>query len=406
MSYSFKIALRYFFSRSKQTVVNRINSFALFMVFISTVALFVVLSAFAGLKDFGLSFVNKFDPDFEIRSNEGAYIYVSNKTVENLLKIPEIIAAAPEIEEKVFLTFKEKNQVATLKAVSPSYIKVIPVDSLITLGDWLSFKGPDVVLGFGIAGNLTAGVYDYNNFLNVTVPKKSNKSLLSLDPFNSSPALISGLYQVTEELDKKYLFSSLEFGQELLGLNRNQYSLLALKTEPGINKTELYNKILPFFKFPISLTSRKDKNAALYRMLNVENLAIYFIFSLVMIIALFNLIGAIIMMVLDKQGQLKILLSLGASPKGIQKIFFSLGMLICFFGGVFGLLIGIIIVLMQLYYPFILVPGTNMSYPVLFEFKNIFVVIITLITLGTFSTFWATKGISKKIVRIKQTPQL
>jgi len=402
MSYSFKIALRYFFSRSKQTVVNRINSFALFMVFISTVALFVVLSAFAGLKDFGLSFVNKFDPDFEIRSNEGAYIYVSNKTVENLLKIPEIIAAAPEIEEKVFLTFKEKNQVATLKAVSPSYIKVIPVDSLITLGDWLSFKGPDVVLGFGIAGNLTAGVYDYNNFLNVTVPKKSNKSLLSLDPFNSSPALISGLYQVTEELDKKYLFSSLEFGQELLGLNRNQYSLLALKTEPGINKTELYNKILPFFKFPISLTSRKDKNAALYRMLNVENLAIYFIFSLVMIIALFNLIGAIIMMVLDKQGQLKILLSLGASPKGIQKIFFSLGMLICFFGGVFGLLIGIIIVLMQLYYPFILVPGTNMSYPVLFEFKNIFIVLITLITLGVFSTLWATKGISKKTIRIKQ----
>ena len=402
MSYSFKIALRYFFSRSKQTVVNRINSFALFMVFISTVALFVVLSAFAGLKDFGLSFVNKFDPDFEIRSNEGAYIYVSNKTVENLLKIPEIIAAAPEIEEKVFLTFKEKNQVATLKAVSPSYIKVIPVDSLITLGDWLSFKGPDVVLGFGIAGNLTAGVYDYNNFLNVTVPKKSNKSLLSLDPFNSSPALISGLYQVTEELDKKYLFSSLEFGQELLGLNKNQYSLLALKTEPGINKTELYNKILPFFKFPISLTSRKDKNAALYRMLNVENLAIYFIFSLVMVIALFNLIGALIIMVLDKQRQLKILLSLGARPKGIQKIFFSLGMLICFFGGVFGLLIGIIIVLMQLYYPFILVPGTNMSYPVLFEFKNIFIVLITLITLGVFSTLWATKGISKKTIRIKQ----
>ena len=402
MSYSFKIALRYFFSRSKQTVVNRINSFALFMVFISTVALFVVLSAFAGLKDFGLSFVNKFDPDFEIRSNEGAYIYLSDNTVENLLKIPEIIAAAPEIEEKVFLTFKEKNQVATLKAVSPSYIKVIPVDSLITLGDWLSFKGPDVVLGFGIAGNLTAGVYDYNNFLNVTVPKKNNKSLLSLDLFNSSPALVSGLYQVTEELDKKYLFSSLEFGQELLGLNKNQYSLLALKTEPGINKTKLYNKILPFFKFPISLTSRKDKNAALYRMLNVENLAIYFIFSLVMIIALFNLIGAIIMMVLDKQGQLKILLSLGASPKGIQKIFFSLGMLICFFGGVFGLLIGIIIVLMQLYYPFILVPGTNMSYPVLFEFKNIFIVLITLITLGVFSTLWATKGISKKTIRIKQ----
>ena len=406
MSYTFRIALRYFFSKSNQTVVNRINSFALFMVFISTAALFVVLSAFAGLKDFGLSFVNKFDPDFEIRSIEGAYMSVSEKTIENLLEIPEIIAAAPEIEEKVFLTYKEKNQVATLKAVSPSYVKVVPIDSLITLGDWLSFKGPDVVLGFGIAGNLTAGVYDYNNFLDVTVPKKTNKSLLNLDPFNSSPALISGLYQISEELDKKYLFSSIEFGQELLELNKDQYSFLAIKTKPGINKIDLYGKILPFFKFPISLISREDKNASLYRMLNVENLAIYFIFSLVMIIALFNLIGAIIMMVLDKQGQLKILLSLGARPKGIQKIFFLLGVLICLFGGIFGLIIGIIIVLFQLYYPFIFVPGTNLSYPVLFEFKNILIVLITLITLGTFSTFWATKGISKKIFKIKQALQL
>lgn len=406
MSYTFKIARRYFFSKSKQTVVNRINSFALFMVFISTAALFIVLSAFAGLKDFGISFVNKFDPDFEIRSNDGAYISVSEKTIENLSDIPEIIAVALEIEEKVFLTYKEKNQVATLKAVSPSYTKVIPIENLITLGDWLSFKGPDVVLGFGIAGNLTAGVYDYNNFLNVRVPKKSNKSLLNLDPFNSSPALISGLYQVTEELDKKYLFSSLEFGQELLELNKNQYSFLALKTKPGINKSEIYNRISPLFKFPISLTSREDKNAALYRMLNVENLAIYFIFSLVMVLALFNLIGALIIMVLDKQDQLKILLSLGARPKGIQKIFFSLGMLICFIGGILGLIIGIIIVLIQLYFPFILVPGTNLSYPVLFEFKNILIVLITLMSLGTFSTFWATKGISKKIVRIKQNPQL
>ena len=406
MSYTFRIALRYFFSKSNQTVVNRINSFALFMVFISTAALFVVLSAFAGLKDFGLSFVNKFDPDFEIRSIEGAYMSVSEKTIENLLEIPEIIAAAPEIEEKVFLTYKEKNQVATLKAVSPSYVKVVPIDSLITLGDWLSFKGPDVVLGFGIAGNLTAGVYDYNNFLDVTVPKKTNKSLLNLDPFNSSPALISGLYQISEELDKKYLFSSIEFGQELLELNKDQYSFLAIKTKPGINKIDLYGKISPFFKFPISLISREDKNASLYRMLNVENLAIYFIFSLVMIIALFNLIGAIIMMVLDKQGQLKILLSLGARPKGIQKIFFLLGVLICLFGGIFGLIIGIIIVLFQLYYPFIFVPGTNLSYPVLFEFKNILIVLITLITLGTFSTFWATKGISKKIFKIKQALQL
>ncbi len=400
MSYSFRIALRYFFSKSKQTVVNRINSFALFMVVISTAALFIVLSAFAGLKDFGLSFVNKFDPDFEIRPSKGSYFSISDETFEKILDLSNVVAAAPQIEEKVFLSFKDKNQVAILKAVSSSYTKIIPIDSLITLGDWISFKGPDVVVGFGIAGNLSLGVYDYNNFLNITTPKKKNRGLLNIDPFISKSTIVSGLYQINEELDKKYLFSNLEFGQELFDLNNKQYSSIVLKTVPDTNEAELYNNLFPLFEIPISLVSRKEKNAALYRMLNVENLVIYFVFCLVMIIALFNVIGALIIMILDKQQQLKVLLSLGAGPKGIQKIFFNLGLLICFFGGTFGLLFGIITVLFQIYSPFIFVPGTNLSYPVIFEYKNIFIVLATLMSLGLLSTIWATKGISKKIVGI------
>ena len=117
MTYSLKIALRYFFSKSKQTVINRINSFALFMVLIATTALFIVLSAFAGLKDFGLSFTNSFDPDFEIQSVKGKYLTLSNDALHQIESIEQINAAAFEIEEKVFLSFKEKNQVAYLKSV-------------------------------------------------------------------------------------------------------------------------------------------------------------------------------------------------------------------------------------------------------------------------------------------------
>ena len=397
MTYSLKIAWRYFFSKSKQTVINRINTFAFFMVVIATATLFIVLSAFSGLKDFGLSFSNNFDPDFEILPERGLFFSVSDITLNQIEKLPVIYAAAPLIEKKVFLSFKEKSQVAFLKAVSPKYTQVVPLENLIALGGWLSHKGSDVVVGFGIAGSMGLSVYDYNSYLNVIVPKKNKQTLLDQNPFTSSPAIVSGLYQISEDLDKKYVFSSLSFGQDLLELSSNQYSSIVLKTMPGTQKASFEKSIRSFFKIPIRIVSREEQNMALYRMLNIEHLAIYFIFTLVMIIALFNVVGALVMMILDKKSQLNTLLTIGADPRGIHQIFFSLGLLICGFGGVIGLLLGSALVLTQFYFPFIYVPGTSLAYPVLFDFKNILIVLGTLMTLGTISTAWATRGLSEKL---------
>ena len=129
-------------------------------------------------------------------------------------------------------------------------------------------------------------------------------------------------------------------------------------------------------------------------MLNTENLGVYFIFSLVMIIGLFNVIGSLTMMILDKKRQIKILISLGATRNGIYKIFVIIGLLICGIGGAAGLIFGTFLILIQSYYPFVFVPGTNIEYPVIFELKNLIIVIITLLVLGTISTAWALKSLS------------
>jgi lipoprotein-releasing system permease protein len=397
LSYPFKIALRYFFSKSSQTVINRINSFAFLMVVVSTASLFTVLSAFAGLKNFGLSFSESFDPDYQIEPQQGKYMDFPDSLLQNIQKLKAVKAVAPQIEEKVFLSFNEKNQVAYLKAIDSNFTSVVPVDKLIALGDWISFDGPDVVIGFGIAGNLSVGVYDYSNFLTLTVPNKESQSLLNQNPFSQVSTLVVGLYQLNEELDKKYVFSRMELARELLNLNPQQVSSLVLKTEPSLSQKELLQMLSPLFNVPIKLISRAEQNEALYKMLNVEHLAIYFIFTLVMLIALFNVIGALIMMVLDKQDQLKILLSMGASPQGIHRVFFLLGLFICSVGGLVGLAIGTVLVLAQSYFPFIYVPGTSLSYPVVYEIENLFIVMGTLMTLGTLSTAWATRGFEKKI---------
>ena len=395
MSYEFKIAWRYFFSKSKQTIVNRINSFAFFMVLITTASLFIVLSAFSGLKEFGLSFSNIFDPDYKIIPEQGSYFNVSEKVLSKLESIPEIIAVAPEIEKKVYLSFKDKSQIAILKAVSENYTEVSSVDDLVTLGDWLSFRGSEAVVGFGIAGNLSLGIYDYNDFLKITVPNINSGGAFNQSLFTTLPVMVSGLFQINQDLDKKYLFSNLKFGQNLLSLKSNEFSSIVLKVVPGVKKTTLTQLIKTHLQTSFRLVSRAEQNEALYRMLNTENLGVYFIFSLVMIIGLFNVIGSLTMMILDKKRQIKILICLGATRNGIYKIFMIIGLLICGIGGSAGLIFGAFLILFQSYYPFVFVPGTNIEYPVIFELNNLIIVIITLLVLGTISTAWALKSVSR-----------
>ena len=395
MTYVFKIAFRYFFSKNEQTVINKINFLSLILIIISSASLFIVLSAFDGLKTFGLSFSNKFDADYELSPLNGKYLNLSPEIISEINNLEEIIEVAPQIEEKVFLSFKEKNQVAVLKGVDSSYNKVIPIKDLVMIGDWIDNDNSKTVIGYGISSKLGLGVYDYSSFLKISVPRNNNSSVLNLNPFKSLPLIVVGLYQINEELDNKYIFTSLSFAKNLLNLKENQYTNLIIKTIDNINKKKLEEKINLIFEEKTKLTSRLEKNAALFKMLNTENIAVYFIFSLVMIISLFNLVGSLIMMILNKKKEMKILIAMGVSNKNLSQIFYFIGLIICFVGGILGLSLGSLLVLIQKYSSIINVPGTNLSYPVEFNIKNIIVVFLTLIILGSISSLWSIRGIKK-----------
>ena len=395
MTHVFKIAFRYFFSKNEQTVINRINFLSLILIIISSASLFIVLSAFDGLKTFGLSFSNKFDADYELSPTTGKYLTLSSKKISEIKNIDEIIEVAPQIEEKVFLSFKEKNQVAVLKGVDSSYNKVIPIKDLVLIGDWIDYDTSKTVIGYGISTKLGLGVYDYSSFLKISVPQNKTSSILNLNPFKSLPLIVVGLYQINEELDNKYIFTSISFAKDLLNLKENQYSNIILKTNNTENKKQLEKKINLIVGEKIKLTSRLEKNAALYKMLNTENIAVYFIFSLVMIVSLFNLIGSLIMMILNKKKEMKILIAMGMSNKNLSQIFYLIGLIICFIGGVTGISLGAFLVFIQKYSSIIYVPGTNLAYPVEFSLKNIITVFLTLIILGSIFSFWSIRGVKK-----------
>ena len=397
MRFPLYIASRYFFTRSKQSVINIINYIALSVVLIATAALLIVLSAFTGLKDFGLSFSNVFDPDFRVEAVQGKVLEVDSVALASIKQLDGILAVSGIIEDKVFLNYRDKNHVVYLKGVDSTYQKVIESDRFLSSGTWFSKELDEVVIGGGVAQVLSLGVYDYNDFLVLTVPKRSASATQLKEPFINKTALVSGIYSVSEELDKKYMFSNLSFARNLFQRKGNVYSSLELKVDPNLNRKQLEEQLQALLKTPVRMRSRTELNAALFKMLNTEQMAIYLIFTLVIIIALFNVVGALIMMILEKRPQLKVLYALGVQPKEIRLIFFYLGGMISWVGGGLGVLLGTTLVLLQRYFPFLYVPGTNFPYPVRLEIQNVAMVLLLLLVLGGLASAWATAQVGKRI---------
>ena len=185
--------------------------------------------------------------------------------------------------------------------------------------------------------------------------------------------------------------------QELLEYKTNQISGIEVKIKNSTDESVISSKLQTIFNNKITIKNRAQLNESLYKMLNTENIAVYLIFTLVIIVALFNLIGALIMMILDKKGNLKTLFNLGTEIKDLRKIFLLQGTLLSVLGGIIGLLIGIGIVLLQQHYQLIMITP-SLAYPVLFSIENVLIVLGTIVTLGFIASLIASSRVSKKLL--------
>lgn len=402
MNFPFYIAKRYLFSKSAQNAINIINIVTSVVVVIGALALFIVLSGFAGLKTFSLSFSNEFDPDLKIEAAVGKNFIVSKQQLDSLRHFNDIVSYTKVVEERVLLNYKNTQHIANLKGVDAHYNKVNAIDSILFVGKWLDDSISDeVVLGLGIANYLNVVPYDFSNLLEIIVPKPGTKSITSVStqsPYDNVNVLTKGIYRINEELDNKYVFSTLALAQELLRFEANQVTHIEIKLRPETNEEEVRAKLLQLFDNNVIIKNRIQLNDALYRMLNTENLAIYLIFTLVLIIALFNVVGSIVMMVLDKRKNMKTLFNLGATVKEIRQIFFLQGVLVSIIGGLLGILLGVIIVWLQLQYKLVMITQT-LAYPVELKFINVVIVFLTIAVLGILASTLASRRINHTLIK-------
>lgn len=380
--------------------MNIINFITFLVIVIGSAALFIVLSGFAGLKEFSLSYTNTIDPDLKAIPKTGKFFSITPEQEEQLLQIKDITSYSKELEEKVYLSHRQKNHIAYIKGIDSNYTKVTGIDSTIQYGNW-SINNEQGVTGIGIANLLGLSINQYRHPLVILAPKpgKGNTSQLTLKakPYNELPLLMSGVYVIEENIDKKYVFAHLPLVQALLEKENTQVSGINFKISgTDINDDALKKKIEAILPNVI-IKNRKELNSTLYKMLNTENLATYLIFTLVLIIALFNVVGAIIMMILDKQQNSKTLFNLGTTIKQLRKIYFLQGVLVTSLGGLIGVLLGSLLIGSQLAFGWLKITPT-LAYPVKYDLINVVIVLATIIILGILASLVASSRISKKLI--------
>lgn len=399
MNFPLYIAKRYVRSKSKQSAVNIINAVTFGVIVIGAAALFIVLSGFAGLKSFSLSYTNSFDPDLKALPKTGKSFSISESQKAALANVKGIVSFSKELEDRVYLSHKQKDHIAFIKGVDENYPLVIGMDSTLYLGDW--FNEQQVVTGIGIANLLGLNINSYRSPLELLVPKPGTQSLTQQGPnasfFNTAPVVLSGVYAVEAELDNKYVFADLPLVQALLEKDSTQISGINFKYAPNADVTQVRTEIQKVFNDAIILKDRKELNSTLYKMLNTENVATYLIFTLVLIIALFNVVGAFIMMILDQQGNSKTLYSLGATIKELRRIYFMQGVMVTFLGGLIGVLLGSLLIWSQLAFEWLKI-SANLAYPVAYQWINVLIVLGTITVLGIIASKISSSRINKSLL--------
>lgn len=400
MSFPFYIARRYTISRSKSTAINIITGIAATGIVVSTAALFVILSVFSGLKDFSLSFTNTTDPDLKLTPIAGKSFMILPQQEQELKAIKGVAVYSKIAEERVLFYFDGKEYVAYMKGVDSLFTEVNPIKESMPngYGHWLEPYTGDAVVGAAILDKLSMGLFELNRDFEVFVPKAGKGAIQNEeDAFSKTRLIPVGLYNINDDQNGKYVFIDLVLAQDLLQFKPNQFSSLEFKLTPGANESDVRKNIEQVFSNKVILKNREQLNDALHKMLNAENLVTYLFCSLVVVLTLFCLAGALIMLILDKKENIKTLYSLGAEIKSLRDIFFYQGIFITSLGASFGLLLGTAIILIQKHYTVVMITNT-MPYPVQFSVMNIMIVLLTIFILGILASRIASGRVGKKLL--------
>ncbi|CVK16634.1 lipoprotein-releasing system permease protein [Apibacter mensalis] len=358
---------------------------------IATCAMFVILSVFSGLESFNIKLFSDVNPDLRILPATGKTLPDIDKVVKKVSSHSEVKAFTKVIEEKVYVLFYEKDEIAYLKGVDENFLKVVKIDTCFQAGKFPNISS-DNEAAFGNALAYRLGVpIDKEYYASLYMPKPGKKLISNTDDaFEKAYVHMTGVFALNDQYEN-YIFVPIQVSQKLLNLPSNSAFSIELKVKNNVKslqkqlKKELGNQYI--------ILNRQEQDASFLKMMKVEQLFIYLMFILVIIIASFNLAGAIIIIILDKKYQSKSLLALGYSISGLKKLFFNIGIIITIFGVVIGIILGTILTWLQSKFGLVMA-NPFMPFPVKFDLDNYLIVLFTVLFIGFFVSFFSSRKLN------------
>ncbi|HQO49347.1 MAG TPA: FtsX-like permease family protein [Bacteroidales bacterium] len=409
MNFPFYIARRYLLSKKSHNLINVISAISMTGVGVGALALIVILSVFNGFELVIGKLVNSTTPDLLIETKAGRWIGMKTFPLESLKKIESVQQIVEVIEDDALFRYADKQHIGKIKAVSPNYMDLKILDSLMTEGNaLLEANGTyQAVAGAGVAWFLNLRLSD-PDLLQVYVPGRGQMSVTNPEKgFNMDIIRLGGVFSSQQDIDNQVIIVPLEFARKLLDLPEKSSSVEVYlnrtdKSEPV--RKQIQNAIGPGF----TVKDRFEQQETLYNIMRSEKWAIFIILTFVLFMATFNVIGSLTMLVVDKQRDTTILQQLGATQKMIHRLFLFEGLLITLAGGVGGLLLGVIIVWIQQTFGVIRLGDGSGSfiidaYPVDLQFNDVLLVLTTVIIIGSFSSFVTVQRLLRKIQKRQAT---
>lgn len=402
MNLPFHIAKRYLFSKKKQNVVNIISLISVIGVTLGTMALVIVLSVFNGLNGLITDLYGSFDPDLKILPAKGK-TFIPDSTFDKIRKMENVVFYSEVLEENALLKYGNRQRPAVVKGVDEDFTLMTGMDTMMVEGNFLldSPKHQFTVLGYGVALDLGVGL-TFVDPIKFYVPKRNAKiGHNPMSAFNVKYLYPSGYFMIQAEFDAQYVLVPLSFARNLFSY-KNEVSAIELAINDADKIENVKSEIQEILGDKFKVKNRFELHDVLFKMMQTEKTAIFFILAFILIIASFNIIGSLTMLILDKKQDIATLRSMGANEKTIQKIFLMEGWLITLSGGILGISLGVIVCFLQKKFGFIKLSelgGILDSYPVEVHFSDIFIIFTTVVLIGYLASRFPVHYITKRFLQ-------
>jgi lipoprotein-releasing system permease protein len=343
---NFLFAWRYFKARKTTNAINVISWISIVAMMIGTAALILVLSVFNGFEGLVKGLYSSFYPEIRISPVSGKQINLTAEQIRRIRSIKGIANVSYYVEEKALLRHGESQSIISLKGVDDQYTRVNPMEQHIVKGSFNTGTADQALLILGAGIESAVGVQTDRNIipLEVYLPRKGEVSLS--DPINAlshDTINTSGTFLIQQEFDNRYALTNMQFVKNMLGMDEESFSGVEISLQPGLEPAPVQQRIKELLGETYRVQNRFEQNASLYSVMQIEKWMIYAILSLILVVAAFNMIGSLTMLVLEKKKDISVLHALGADRSFIQKIFLSSGILLAVLGGGIGMLLAFII---------------------------------------------------------------